>query len=111
LISPSASTTIVGQIGTPASMLKPEDFFNSRQHWKDVDKETRGQGELWKVESAGTRDLTVAFHRQLRGAPETAKSGMKKAEALRQAAPRLMKNPATGHPFYRAGFVLAGDAR
>jgi CHAT domain-containing protein len=34
---------------------------------------------------------------------------VRKAEALRQAALRLMKNPATNHPFYWAGFVLVGD--
>jgi CHAT domain-containing protein len=33
------------------------------------------------------------------------------AEAWRQAALKLMKNPATSHPFYWAGFVLVGDDR
>jgi CHAT domain-containing protein len=34
-----------------------------------------------------------------------------KAESLRRAALKLMKNPATSHPFYWAGFVLVGDGR
>jgi CHAT domain-containing protein len=34
-----------------------------------------------------------------------------KAEALRQAALKVMKNPGTSHPFYWAGFVLVGDGR
>ncbi|HET9710775.1 MAG TPA: CHAT domain-containing tetratricopeptide repeat protein [Pyrinomonadaceae bacterium] len=59
----------------------------------------------WKVESAGTRDLMVDFHRSL----ITTKSKPTKTQALRQAALKLMKNPATSHPFYWAGFVLVGD--
>ena len=62
----------------------------------------------WKVESASTRDLMLGFHRQ----PErrrSAKAKVTKAEALRQAALKLMKNPETSHPFYWAGFVLVGD--
>ncbi|HKY42075.1 MAG TPA: CHAT domain-containing protein [Pyrinomonadaceae bacterium] len=61
----------------------------------------------WKVESAGTRDLMVDFHRGLL----STKSKPTKTEALRQAALKLMKNPETSHPFYWAGFVLVGDGR
>ncbi|HET6851147.1 MAG TPA: CHAT domain-containing tetratricopeptide repeat protein, partial [Pyrinomonadaceae bacterium] len=59
----------------------------------------------WKVESAGTRDLMVNFHRALIASKPT------KTEALRQAALKLMKNPQTSHPFYWAGFVLVGDGQ
>lgn len=58
----------------------------------------------WKVESAGTRELMVNFHRGLISPARPAKS-----EALRQAALKLMKNPETHHPFYWAGFVLVGE--
>jgi len=61
----------------------------------------------WKVESAGTSELMLDFHRQLR-APSAKAT---KAEALRHAALKLSKNPATSHPFYWAGFVLVGDGR
>jgi CHAT domain-containing protein/predicted negative regulator of RcsB-dependent stress response len=61
----------------------------------------------WKVESASTRDLMLSFHRKLRTSPAAAT----KAEALRQAALKVMKNPETSHPFYWAGFVLVGDGR
>lgn len=61
----------------------------------------------WKVESASTRALMVDFHRGL----VSTKSTPTKSEALRQAALKLMKNPATSHPFYWAGFVLVGDGR
>jgi CHAT domain-containing protein len=64
----------------------------------------------WKVESASTRDLMLGFHRQLR-ATASAKAKTTKAEALRRAALKLMKNPETGHPFHWAGFVLVGDGR
>ncbi|MGE0127284.1 MAG: CHAT domain-containing protein [Blastocatellales bacterium] len=60
----------------------------------------------WKVESAGTRELMLGFHQQLRAPSKAAK-----AEALRQAALKVMKNPAMSHPFYWAGFVLVGDGR
>jgi CHAT domain-containing protein/Tfp pilus assembly protein PilF len=60
----------------------------------------------WKVESAGTRDLMVDFHRSL-----IATKPKPRSEALRQAALKLMKNPETSHPFYWAGFVLVGDGR
>ena len=62
----------------------------------------------WKVESAGTRDLMVSFHRSLTGAAKTQPT---KTDALRQAALTLMKKPETRHPFYWAGFVLVGDGR
>lgn len=60
----------------------------------------------WKVESAGTRDLMVNFHRSLITSPSTGKT-----RALRQAALKMMKNPETSHPFYWAGFILVGDGR
>jgi CHAT domain-containing protein len=62
----------------------------------------------WKVESASARELMLGFHRNLR-APS--REPAPKAEALRQAALKLMRNPATSHPFYWAGFVLVGDGR
>ena len=63
----------------------------------------------WKVESAGTRDLMVNFHRGLISRPAGGKPKPTKSEALRRAALGLLKNPATRHPFYWAGFVLVGD--
>jgi CHAT domain-containing protein/predicted negative regulator of RcsB-dependent stress response len=62
----------------------------------------------WKVEAASTRNLMVAFHRQLSapGGPEVSK-----AEALRQAELQMLRRAGTNHPFYWAGFVLVGDGR
>lgn len=64
----------------------------------------------WKVESAGTRDLMVNFHRALisQSGPQAKPD---KADALRQAALKLLKHPETSHPFYWAGFVLVGNGR
>ncbi len=59
----------------------------------------------WKVESAGTRDLMVNFHRSLM----LKQNKSTKTDALRQAALKLLRNPGTSHPFYWAGFVLVGD--
>jgi CHAT domain-containing protein/predicted negative regulator of RcsB-dependent stress response len=58
----------------------------------------------WKVESASTTDLTINFYKFLK------QDAVKKPDALRQAALKLRRNPATAHPFYWAGFVLIGDA-
>jgi CHAT domain-containing protein len=65
----------------------------------------------WKVESAGTRDLMVSFHRTLIAESGAGKAKLSKTEALRQAALKVMKQPQTRHPFYWAGFVLVGDGR
>src|SRR5262249_55871404 len=65
----------------------------------------------WKVESASARDLMLNFHRHLQAPSAAAKAPVTKAEALRQAALKLMKKPETSHPFYWAGFVLVGDGR
>lgn len=63
----------------------------------------------WKVESAGTRDLMVNFHRGLISTPTAGQAKPTKSEALRQAALKLLRNPETSHPFYWAGFVLVGE--
>lgn len=65
----------------------------------------------WKVEAAGTKELMVNFHRGLVREDGGAKRKMRKAEALRGAAMKLMKTAGTRHPFYWAGFVLVGDGR
>ena len=56
----------------------------------------------WRVDSAGTGELMVAFHRAYRTAGFTA------ARALQRAALDTMKTPSFSHPFYWAGFVLTG---
>src|SRR5213078_227885 len=48
----------------------------------------------WQVESAGTRDLMLQFHRGLKTGSQS------KAQALRQAALKLMRSSETSHPFY-----------
>ena len=70
----------------------------------------------WKVEAAGTRDLMVNFHRGLMtggesGQGKARKASVTKAEALREAALRVMRKSETSHPFYWAGFVLVGDGK
>ena len=59
----------------------------------------------WKVDSASTTRLMVAFHKNLKSHPDF--SG--KADALRDAALALFENPQYKHPFYWAGFVVIGD--
>lgn len=72
----------------------------------------------WKVRADSTADLMVEFHRQLQTSggrnavslPRTA-ADWTKAEALRQAALKLLRRAESGHPFYWAGFVLIGQPR
>jgi len=64
----------------------------------------------WKVDSASTRELMVNFH-QLARPTAVSTARIAKAEALRRAALKVMKNPGTRHPFYWAGFVMYGEWR
>jgi len=61
----------------------------------------------WKVESASSTALMVEFHRQWRAGG----NGLSKAESLREASLRLLRNPEYSHPFYWAGYILVGDSR
>ena len=65
----------------------------------------------WQVESASTRDLMVNFHRAISSESGAAGAKAPRAEALRQAELKVMRNASTNHPFYWAGFVLVGDGR
>lgn len=56
----------------------------------------------WKVDSASTSELMLAFHRRLR-------AGQPTASALRQAALSVKRDARYRHPFYWAGFVVVGD--
>jgi CHAT domain-containing protein len=59
----------------------------------------------WNVDSARTADLMIEFHRRL-----SSHSAPTKAEALRQAALKLLRGR-YNHPVYWAGFILMGDGR
>ncbi len=63
----------------------------------------------WKVDDAATTGLMVEFHRLLQ--ERTSGRRLARADALRQAALKIMREPRYGHPFYWAGFILVGDAR
>ena len=59
---------------------------------------------LWSVNDESTRELMVKFYSNL-------KSGMSKAEAMREAQIALMKNPVYRHPYYWAPFLVIGSWR
>ena len=63
----------------------------------------------WKVDSASTTQLMVAFHRGI--AREAARPGpiRGKAEALRRAEFELIHTAGYEHPFYWAGFDMLGN--
>ncbi|HVG22224.1 MAG TPA: CHAT domain-containing protein, partial [Blastocatellia bacterium] len=65
----------------------------------------------WPIEVNSTAELMVEFHKNLRPGIEGRSPDVSKAEALRAAMLKLMKNPRHRHPFYWAPFVVIGDAR
>jgi CHAT domain-containing protein len=63
---------------------------------------------LWRVESASTSELMVEFHRQwLQNRRDH--TPFAKAAAMRAAALKLIASPRYAHPFYWAGFIVAGS--
>lgn len=56
----------------------------------------------WRVDSAPTKDLMIAFHSNRK------QKGMTSAESLRQAQLELMRRDETSAPFYWAAFSLFG---
>ena len=63
----------------------------------------------WKVDSASTTQLMVAFHRTIAAASQRPGPIPGKAEALRKAQLELIQIPKYQHPFYWAGFEMLGD--
>src|SRR5262249_6800162 len=63
----------------------------------------------WKVDSTSTSTLMIAFHRTLKSQVFGQSRRITVAEALRQAALKVMSQPAYRHPFYWAGFVVMGN--
>ena len=63
----------------------------------------------WKVESASTAKLMLAFHRKLKGAESQPNTAFATARALQRAELQLLRSQKYAHPFYWAGFVVVGD--
>jgi CHAT domain-containing protein len=63
---------------------------------------------LWRVESASTSDLMIAFHRNWLEARRSKDPGAK-AASLQKAALALIAGGKYSHPFYWAGFILIGS--
>jgi CHAT domain-containing protein/tetratricopeptide (TPR) repeat protein len=57
---------------------------------------------LWNVSDSSTRELMRAFYGELA-------RGTGRAEALRRAKLRLLRQPQFAHPYYWAAFIPAGD--
>lgn len=60
---------------------------------------------LWRVESGSSAGLTTAFHRNWLRAGDRGS----KAEAMRAAARESIADQRYSHPFYWAGFIVAGS--
>ena len=60
-------------------------------------------GTLWPVEDNAAKLLMQYLYAELTQKQQS------KAEALRQAQLRLLRQPATQHPFFWAPFVLIGN--
>lgn len=60
---------------------------------------------LWSVNDQSTAELMSEFYQQL----TQVDANLTKAESLRQAQLKLLKNPLYSHPYYWAPFVLVGN--
>jgi CHAT domain-containing protein len=63
----------------------------------------------WKVEASSTTALMVEFHKRFKTRYGGRQPSISTAEAMRQAALKVMRNPEYVHPFYWGGFVVVGD--
>jgi CHAT domain-containing protein/tetratricopeptide (TPR) repeat protein len=63
----------------------------------------------WKVEASSTTALMVEFHKRFKTRYGGTRQAVSTAEAMRQAALKVMNNPEYVHPFYWGGFVVVGD--
>ena len=61
---------------------------------------------LWRVESSSTTELMIEFHRHWL---ENRAGSMSKASAMRAASRKLIASERYSHPFYWAGFIVAGS--
>jgi CHAT domain-containing protein len=57
---------------------------------------------LWPVPDRGTRDVIVSYYRSVL-------AGGERGDALRQAQLQMLRQPATRHPYYWAGFIVSGQ--
>jgi CHAT domain-containing protein len=63
----------------------------------------------WSVEASSTTALMVEFHKRFKTRYGGSQPAVSTAEAMRQAALKVMSNPEYVHPFYWGGFVVVGD--
>jgi CHAT domain-containing protein/tetratricopeptide (TPR) repeat protein len=63
----------------------------------------------WKVEASSTTVLMMEFHKRFKTRYGGRQPAVSTAEAMRQAALKVMRNPEFVHPFYWGGFVVIGD--
>ncbi|SPE34900.1 hypothetical protein SBA3_220036 [Candidatus Sulfopaludibacter sp. SbA3] len=63
----------------------------------------------WKVDSAATAQLMLAFHRGLAAGLAHGGEIKGRSEALRQAFLEVLRTPQYRDPYYWAGFEMLGD--
>jgi CHAT domain-containing protein len=63
----------------------------------------------WKIDSASTTELMLEFHRRLKSQMASNADSFSAARALRDADLKLLRSDRYRHPFYWAGFVVAGN--
>ena len=63
----------------------------------------------WNVESNSTTRLMIEFHRALLSLNQGSNRVSGSAEALRQAALKMLKTPGFSAPVLWAGFIVVGD--
>jgi CHAT domain-containing protein/Tfp pilus assembly protein PilF len=101
LVVLAACETARGRVGTGEGMIG--------MSWAlFVAGSPRTVASQWKVEASSTTALMVEFHKRFKTRYGD-KQPVSTAEAMRQAALKIMRNPEYAHPFYWGGFVVIGD--
>lgn len=100
LVVLSACETARGRVGAGEGMIGMSwAFFAAGSRATIVSQ--------WKVNSASTAEWMTGFYQELRPAADGKK--FVKADALRLAMLKMMKDRRYSHPFYWAGIVLIGS--
>ena len=97
LVTLSACQTALGESDPGSELTTLADAFS-------VAGTSSVVASLWSVSDASTAQLMTEFYSQL-------KAGGSLAGSLQAAQIKLIRNPATNHPFYWAPFELIGDWR
>jgi len=98
----SPATFVAGPDDSPSRSRALDALATVRQPDRATAEIAELPVSLWNVSDSSTRELMRAFYAELA-------RGTGRAEALRRAKLRLLRQPRFSHPYYWAAFIPAGD--